>query len=169
MPTVRYDLVPDRSQVWIEGSSSIHPIHATATGLTGWVELAMEGDGVGATPKVTGGIRVEVDRLRSGNALVDAETRRRIDAGRHPEITGTVTGSTRLAADQLGLTGEITFRGETRPVRGELFVGMADGELRLAGEQQMDVRDWGLQPPRIGLVRVHPDITVRLQAVAVPA
>ena len=30
MPT-RYELLPESSQVWIEGTSSLHPIHATAT------------------------------------------------------------------------------------------------------------------------------------------
>ena len=42
-------------------------------------------------------------------------------------------------------------------------------ELRLAGSQELDVRDWGLQPPRVGLLRVHPAITVRFEAVARPA
>ncbi|MCU1370618.1 MAG: hypothetical protein JWO77_1812 [Ilumatobacteraceae bacterium] len=169
MTSVRFDLVPDRSQVWVEGSSSIHPIHATATGLTGWVELSFGPDGLAATPAVTGEVRIEVERLRSGNPLVDAETRRRIDARRFPEIIGRVTSSARAGADQLALAGEISFRGETQPVEGDLFVGRHGDELRLAGEQTMDVRQWGLQPPRIGLVKVHPQIEVRLQAVALPA
>ncbi len=45
MPT-RYELVPEESQVWIEGSSSVHPIRATASGLTGWVELTMVKNGL---------------------------------------------------------------------------------------------------------------------------
>lgn len=165
MPRTRYQLDPDRSQVWIDGSSSIHPIRATATGVRGWVELMVAGGGPGATPKAEGEVRIEVDRLRSGNPLVDAETRRRIDAGRHPEIIGTVTTSSRVDPGRLALTGQITFRGETQPVDGELEVTVQDDELHLSGQQQLDVRRWGLQPPKLGLVRVHPDITVRFQAV----
>lgn len=167
MPRIRHELDPDRSQVWIEGSSSLHPIHATATGLTGWVEL-LSGGGPDAPPDVQGEVRVEVERLKSGNPLVDAETRRRIDARRYPEIVGTVTSSTRLAVDRVALTGDITFRGETKPVEGELQVTLEDDALRLAGSQQFDVRTWGLEPPRIGLVRVHPTITVRFEAVTRP-
>lgn len=169
MPRIRHELDPDRSQVWIDGSSSIHPIRATATGLHGWVELALTRGEVAAAPKVAGEVRVAVDRLRSGNPIVDAETRRRIDAGHHPEIVGTVTASSRLGPDRVALTGDIAFRGETRPVDGELLVVLEDGELRLSGSQELDVRDWGLQPPRVGLLRVHPTITVRFEAVARPA
>jgi polyisoprenoid-binding protein YceI len=168
MARIRYELDPDRSQVWIDGSSSIHPIRATATGLHGWVELQLTDDTIGANPNAAGEVRVEVDRLKSGNPLVDAETRRRIDAGHHPEIVGVVTASSHLAPDRLALTGDITFRGETRAVDGELVISVDGDDLRLAGSQQLDVRDWGLQPPRVGLLRVHPDITVRFEAVARP-
>jgi len=169
MPRVRYELDPNRSQVWIDGSSSIHPIRATATGLHGWVELLLVDGRVGATPAVAGEVRVEVDRLKSGNPIVDAETRRRIDAGNHPEIVGVVSSSSRLDLDRVALTGEIAFRGVTRAVDGELTVTVEGGDLAIAGSQQLDVRDWGLKPPRVGLLRVHPEITVRFEAVGLPS
>ena len=164
MAATRFELDPERSQVWIEGSSSVHPIHGTATGLEGWVSLALDSVQVAAVPAVDGEVRIAVGRLRSGNPLVDAETRRRIDARRFPDIVGTVTGSTRAAGDRVALEGTIAFRGETQEVAGELTVGVADGEIHVTGEARFDVRTWGLQPPRLGLVRVHPDITVRLDA-----
>ena len=165
MARTRFELDPERSQVWIDGSSSIHPIRASATGVDGWIEVMLTATGVGATPKVAGEVRIEVERLKSGNPLVDAETRRRIDAGRYPEIVGTVTGSSRVDLQRLSLSGDITFRGETKPVDGELEVTIDADELHLAGEQQFDVRTWGLQPPKIGLLRVHPEVTVRFEAV----
>lgn len=167
MARIRYELDPERSQVWIEGSSSIHPIRASATGLHGWIELEDPADGLGSSPRVAGEVRIAVDRLKSGNPLVDAETRRRIDAGRHPEIVGAVAGSTGLGDDRVGLGGTIAFRGEVQPVEGELHITADGDELRLAGTQRFDVRRWGLQPPKIGLLRVHPDIDVRFEAIAV--
>lgn len=155
----------------IDGSSSVHPIRAAASGLDGWIELDLDGAALAAEPAATGGVRIEVARLRSGNPLVDAETRRRIDAGRFPEIVGEITGSTRLADDRLALTGDLTFRGVTQPVHGELVLVLAidGGGIGLAGEEDFDVRAWGLQPPRIGLLRVHPTIRVRIEAVGGPA
>ena len=99
MPT-RYELVPESSQVWIEGSSSLHPIHATATGLSGWVELSLTRTGLRKSSGVTGEVRVDVSHLESGNSLVDRETRRRIDANRFPEIVGTAVASKRVASDR---------------------------------------------------------------------
>ena len=166
MPRLRYDLDPERSQVWIDGSSSIHPIRASATGVHGWIELMLTRGRVDRAQAAEGEVRVEVDRLKSGNPLVDAETRRRIDASHHPEIVGVATGgSTGLGPQLIGLTGDIAFRGETRPVEGELTVAIEGDEITLTGEQQLDVRDWGLQPPKVGLLRVHPQITVRFAAV----
>lgn len=106
--------------------------------------------------------------MRSGNGLVDRETRRRIDARRHPEITGVVTGSDRVAGDRLSLRGDLTFRGETRQVEGEVGVVVDDGGERivLEGSQSFDVRDWGLEPPRFAMLKVHPGIDVRVHVEA---
>lgn len=166
---VRYDVVPDESQVWIDGSSSVHPIRATATGLTGWFDLATTARGVGKAPGLAGEIRIEVGRLRSGNPIVDRETRRRVDARHHPEIVGTVVAAERLAADRLGVTGTIAFRGEVQTVTGELSVARADGRVTFEGSATFDVRDWGLQPPRVALLQVHPDVDVRIHVVAEPS
>lgn len=172
----RYELVPDESQVWIEGTSSVHPIRAVATGLTGWVELSLTKSGLRAGSGVLGEVRVEVARLRSGNSLVDRETRRRIDAQRFPEIVGTAVASERISADRVSIEGDIAFRGETQRVRGELAVSspttpegstVAERRVLLEGAQRFDVRDWGLQPPRLALLKVHPEIEVRVRLVAV--
>jgi hypothetical protein len=162
----RFVIDPDVSQVWIEGSSSVHAIHATATGLTGSIELVRSRDGIAAGPGLVGEVRVAVGRLASGNALVDRETRRRIDATRHPEIVGTVTAGESIAPGHFMVTGDIAFRGEVRSVSGELVISFEEERLIVEGTQSFDVRNWGLRLPRLGLVRVHPDVRVRVRVIA---
>jgi len=162
----RFIIDPEASEVWIEGTSSVHPIHASATGLTGWVELSRSRSGIARAPRLAGEVRIAVDRLSSGNSLVDRETRRRVDARRHPEIVGTITGGERSAADRLAVTGDIAFRGEVRPVSGELTVSDDGDRLVLDGSETFDVREWGLEPPRVALLRVHPEVGVRIHVVA---
>jgi hypothetical protein len=162
----RFVVDPDASRVWIEGSSSVHPIRATATGLAGWVELSRSGGGIARDPGLGGEIRIAVDGLESGNSLVDRETRRRIDARHHPEIIGTVATAERIGKDRLAVVGEISFRGQICAVSGEITVSTEGGRLVLEGEQAFDVRDWGLQPPRVALLRVHPDVRVRIHITA---
>jgi polyisoprenoid-binding protein YceI len=161
-----YVIDPDASQVWIDGSSSVHPVRATATGLTGWITLATTASGVAKAPALGGEIRIDVGRLRSGNPLVDRETRRRIDARHHPEIVGTVTAGERTAPDRLHVTGTIAFRGQLQSVTGEVTVGLAPDRVTVEGATTFDVRTWGLQPPRVGLLRVHPEVNVRIHVVA---
>ena len=161
----RYELDPDQSQVWIEGTSSVHPIHATATGLTGWVDVTTRSGRLTAKPAFAGEVRVAVDRLQSGNPLVDRETRRRIDAKRHPEIVGTVVEASREVEDRVAVAGDIAFRGEVSRVEGSVTVIVDGPEVVLEGSQRLDVRDWGLQPPKVALLRVHPEIDVRIRLV----
>jgi hypothetical protein len=162
----RFDFDPGFSQVWVEGSSSVHPIHGTATGVTGWIELVLSDDGTVDASGFAGEVHVAVDRLSSGNVLVDRETRRRIDATRHPEIVGRVTAAERIASDRLAVTGDIAFRGEVASVTGELVVARDSERLVVEGTQTFDVREWGLRLPRIGFLRVHPDVRVRVRLVA---
>lgn len=168
----RFELDPLRSRVSIAGTSSIHPINATASGLEGWVELGLGGRGSADVQDVVGEVRIAVDQLRSGNAMVDRETRRRIDARRFPMIVGRTIGARRTGPTRFALDGEIDFRGSTVVVAGELEVvrDAAAGhgaEVHLSGEQSFDVRDWGLVPPRVGFLKVHPHVSVEIDVVAV--
>jgi polyisoprenoid-binding protein YceI len=164
----RYSLDPERCQVWIEGSSTVHPIHATATGLEGWIEVDMGKSGLTAKAHAAGEVRIEVDKLRSGNALVDRETRRRVDAKKFPNIVGRLVTTTRTSETVLAATGEIDFRGETCPVEGELTLRPDGDGLVIEGEQRFDIRDWGLQPPKLGLLKVRPEVVVKVNLVATP-
>lgn len=162
----RYVLVPDRSQVWIEGSSSVHAIHATAAGLDGWLEVDLTAKGLAAKAGAAGHVEIAVARLRSGNPLVDRETRRRVDARKHPLIVGEITGLDGVEPTALHLRGVIRFRGASCDVHGDLSVTRDGDVLVLEGEQAFDVRDWGLQPPRLLMLTVHPEVKVRIRAEA---
>ncbi len=115
---------------------------------------------------LAGEVHVAVDRLASGNALIDRETRHRIDAVRYPEIVGTVTTAEPIDSKRLAVEGDIAFRGEVRSVSGELAVRFDGTQLIVEGTQTFDVREWGLRPPRIGLLRVHPEVRVRIRLAA---
>jgi len=157
---------PEHSQVRISGSSSVHPIHAAATGLEGWLEVAEAPTATGGSSPLAGEVRIEVERLRSGNSLVDRETRRRIDASRFPEIVGTVESARQTGSDRFAVVGTVAFRGETHQVDGELTVSTRGDAIVIEGSQTFDVRDWGLEPPRLALLKVHPevDVVIRLEA-----
>jgi polyisoprenoid-binding protein YceI len=165
----RYRIVPERSRVWIDARSSLHPIHSQTDGLEGWLELEIRRNGkvdVAATPR--GQLRLPVARLTSGNPLEDRELRRRIDARRHPTIVGEL--STMKASGEDGryvVGGDLTFKGVTNSYRDEMAFEVVDQRtLRLTGESTFDVRDFGMEPPRILMLKVEPQVAVRVELFA---
>jgi polyisoprenoid-binding protein YceI len=155
----RFRIDPERSSVVIDASSSVHPIHSRTQGVEGFVDLESR----------QGELSLDVDRLRSGNPLEDRELKRRIDARRFPTIVGRLTELHDTdVAGRYRVVGEITFRGVTRICEDDMtFTILDDGTLQIGGTTTFDIRDWGMEPPRILVLRVHPEVTVTLDAVAV--
>lgn len=171
MGTYRFD--PAASRLDVHASSSLHGIDTGADGMEGELTLTLTAEGVvDRSAPVEATIRFALDRLRSGNPLEDVATERAIELKRYPEVEGRLTTIEPAggSAGRYRVAGELTFHGVTRDVDGEIELTVADdGSLALVGEQVLDVRDWKVRPPRLGLLKVHPDIRVRLSATAVPA
>jgi polyisoprenoid-binding protein YceI len=166
----RYVIVPERSQVWIDARSSLHPINTRTDGLEGYLEFEADGGGRidldAECPRAR--LSLPVDRLQSGNALEDRELRRRIDARRFPTIVGELTAMKAVGADSRYLvTGDLTVRGVTRSYEDEMeFAFLDDGTIRAGGRSTFDVRDFGMEPPRILMFKVEPEVQVRVEIIA---
>lgn len=153
----RYEFLPEESSAFLDASSSIHPIRTTTNGLTGFLDL----------DEATGELHVPLGELRSGNPLIDRETRRRLDTNRYPEITAVASSLEQEAGTTYRAAGKVTAMGETVDAEGELtLTPEGDDTLRIKGEQTFDVRQWGVQPPSLLVIKVHPDVIVRLDVVA---
>ena len=165
----RYDIVSERSQVLIEATSSMHPINSRTDGLEGFVELEVGETGrVDTTAEPNGELSLRVERLSSGNALEDRELRRRVDTRRFPTIDGRLrTLHDTGRDDRYVVRGDLTFRGVTNSYEDEMTIARFDDQtLRLEGRSTFDIRDFGMEPPRILMLRVHPEVAVTVTIVA---
>jgi DNA-binding PadR family transcriptional regulator len=164
----RFRVVPDRSVVVIDARSSVGPITFGALGVTGVIEAPISGGRVCAGGCPTAHLEIEVEHLRSGNSLYDAELLRRIDARRSPTVTLDLRACTPIGAtDRFQLEGEVTFHGVSRPMEGTVSVTMpSDHALMVRGEQVVDIRDFGLASPTVLMLRIYPDVVVGLQVEA---
>lgn len=166
---MRYDLDPEQSTLEIHASSSIHPIE-TRTGVTGWIDCTPGAEGCpDPAHPISGQVTFSLGEMRSGNPLIDREAERRLDVRHHPTVTAVLTSL--VPADEEGAwrgEGELTFHGVTRPVAGILRVENEGAGLRLEGTTEIDVTDFGVQPPSLLLVKVHKEVRVDLRAVAEP-
>jgi polyisoprenoid-binding protein YceI len=165
----RYQISPHRSKVVINARSSLHPIHSETDGLEGWIDLEVLGGGrlnLTVAPKAQ--LTLPVEQLQSGSPLEDRELKRRIDARRFPTIDGELTEMKETGRDGRYLvSGELTFRGTTRHHEDEMTVEQVDDStIKLEGTSTFDIRDFGMQPPRILMLKVEPDVTVTVEIVA---
>ena len=164
----RYTIVPTESRVSIEARSSLHPIHSETDGLEGWFEADVLGGGrLNPATRPSGHLELPVDNLSSGNPLYDREMRRRVDARRHPTVAGDLTEMKATDEDhRYQVSGDVTFRGTTNSYVDEMRVSFPeDGVVHLEGSHVFDIRDFGMQPPKILSFRVYPDVTVTVAVV----
>jgi hypothetical protein len=165
----RFRFVPARSTVRIEGSSSVHPIQTTADGLEGYVDLEF-GPGGEVTSSATpvGTLSFPLDKLSSGNAMEDRELYRRADIRRFPTITGVLDRIGAPAEDgTFEVGGDVTFKGVTRHYEHLLAIkAVDDSTVELTGGSRFDIRDFGMQPPKMLMLKVHPEVDVSIDVVA---
>lgn len=167
MPT-RYRIVPERSQLWAEARSSLHPIRMETDGFEGFIEADTH-DGhlrFDVAPKAH--LELDVDRIKSGNRIYDYELERRLETRRYPRIKGEVSDVLPLdGRDRCRVRGDLSLHGVTKRVEGEVtFRVLDDDTIEIEGEKVIDMRTFGLEPPTLLVLKVHPEVKIRARLVA---
>ncbi len=161
----KYRVIPERSRLWAEARSSLHPIRVETSGLRGDLEAEVE-DGkvrLGAPFKV----EIDAERLRSGNGLVDGELQRRLDTRKFPRVIGAVRAVEPGGDGRSRLQGDLSLHGVTQSTDADVTVRLVDEKtIEIEGEKTIDMRDYGLTPPKFLMFRVQPDVKVRARLVA---
>ena len=161
-----YRVIPERSRLWAEARSTLHPVRVETDGLTGTVEA----DVVDGQPRLAAPFRVDIDaeRLRSGNGLVDGELQKRLDTRKFPRVVGAVKEVELLGAPgRWRLRGELTLHGVTQKTDVDVSVRVLDERtLEIEGEKTIDMRDYGMPPPKLLFLKVQPDVKIRARLTA---
>lgn len=128
-------------------------------------------------------LAIPIASLFSGDARRDAHLRSAdfFDAESHPEITFTSTGVRRSGEDLYAVTGDLTIRGTTKPVRvdvrlqgiGNDPMGKNRQRAFIEAKTRIDRRDWGLvwnMPVPQGVLVSHDiDLEVAAQVISAEA
>jgi len=159
-----------RSSVEIHGKSSLHPIHGRLRdgALSGTVEATVADGVVDTAAPVSGHVEFLMTGLSFGNSMYDRELPKRLDTAKYPLVT--------LDLVKIQVGGSDTYQVELRLALHGASVAFdeavhaaitADGEmLTVSGEHQFDIRQFGVEPPRMLGMKVHPDFTVNLSLAA---
>ena len=133
--------------------------------------MSLEPDGgVAVTASPSGELSLAVDRLRSGNRLEDRELHRRIDSGRFPTIVGVLRKMepSGVARDVPGEWRHHVSGRDPRARRPDATSSVVDGHtIEVGGTSRFDIREFGMDPPRLLMARVEPEVEIRIHIVAV--
>jgi polyisoprenoid-binding protein YceI len=164
----RYRIIPERSPLSAEAKSSLHPIRVEAVGFEGYLDLEVTDGRLNLDVPVSGHIEFPVEMLKTGNGLYDRELERRLEARRYPRIRGEVREVRALdTPGRYAIRGELSFHGMTKPVERNVAIRtVADHAIEIDGEIQLDMRDYALEPPKLLMLRVYPEVHVRGRVVA---
>jgi polyisoprenoid-binding protein YceI len=146
----------------------VGPISFGAVGLDGTIEADVANNVVRPGSQPAAHIEIAVKGLRSGNTLYDAELMRRIDARQFPTAAIDLTETTAVGrGNRYRLAGRMSFHGVTRDVHGAVSVDVVnDQRLVVTGEQVFDIRDFDVPSPTVLMLRIYPDVRVRLHVEA---
>jgi polyisoprenoid-binding protein YceI len=162
-----------RSEVRFFLRAPKHGVEGTTRAITGGVEVR---DGDLSTARA-GEARVEAATLDAGNPILNHNMRGKLETDRHPDIRFVATGFEPASGAREGgspwrgaVTGDLTVRNATRPVRLDV-VARVDGDgLRVEGSTEFKLTDFGIDPPRfLGLLRVKDWVRVEFDVVVAPA
>lgn len=164
----RYQILPRRSRLEAEAQSTLHPIRLETDGLRGSFEAERRGAHLDLEVVPQAELEIDAGLLQTGNRLYDLELRRRLEIRKYPTIVGKVHRLQRCGAgNRYAIGGELRFHGVIRPLEGEVEVRFADEKtLEVEGEHVIDVRDFGLEVPKLFMLKVEPRVRVRCAIVA---
>jgi hypothetical protein len=164
----RYVVAPLDSWIAFEGRSTLHSVQGKATNLDGYVEAAWNSDGTLSTqPAPRMHLEFPVEQLRSSNGLQDREMWKMIDSKRFPRIAADLRQLLPTQdPDRYAASGDVTLAGKSRRYDGTLTLSHSADRMAIEGEVDVDIRDFGLKPPSLLLIKVEPIVKLRLHAVA---
>jgi polyisoprenoid-binding protein YceI len=163
----RFEVSNADSSLTFFATSTLFPVYGKASEMSGYVEAAWtENRALCLSPVPKMHLELKVESLRTGNELQDREMWNLIDSKRFPRILAELCELSAALPGRYAAAGQITLAGLARRYEGELAL-MRDGKrVTIAGEINVDVRDFGLKAMNLLVLSVEPLVRVRLHLVA---
>jgi polyisoprenoid-binding protein YceI len=147
-----------RSEVLLETKHTwgLRPVHGVFQQVTG-------GGTVTAAGQVSGTITIAAASIDTKSTMRDKDLRsaKVFDVARHPDISYTVDGI-QGGNGSVRVTGQLTVRGQARPVAFDAQVTAIADEVRLEARVPVNRADFGLTYSPLGMASLDNVITLRL-------
>jgi polyisoprenoid-binding protein YceI len=164
-----FHVVPEQSALLVEARSSAGPITFGTMTLDGRAEFATSPD-IDSLVPISAYLAIPVSGLVSGNALYDAELRRRLDSRRFPLIAVELHTARSRGGGRYVAEGDLTIHGTTRRLTGSVSLAEQDEDTLLAtGSEVVDIRDFDIDLPSVLMLKIYPDVSVQFRLTATRA
>jgi len=167
---MRFSVDAAESFLDVEGRSSLHPVKAKSTSLRGYIDAQWNGEKLVLDPAPRMHLEIPIESLSSGNGLEDRQMRQLVGSRSFPNIVAELTKVSALngTSGAYAVTGAISLRGSTKTADGVITLKRDGDRLVIDGEKSVDMRDFDIQPPRILMLQVYPELKIRMHLVGVP-
>jgi polyisoprenoid-binding protein YceI len=147
---------------------NFHTSHVNADALSGVIECEVDEHGIPRLDRpYSAELTLPVDAIKSGNGIQDLEMRRRFDASRYPTINARVTHGEALKGEgRYRAVAQVTMHGQTREIQGDVQLGVKGRTLTIDGQQVINMKEFGIDPPRLIILKVEPDVDLQVHIVA---
>lgn len=171
----------DSSRLWITGRSNVNQFECEAREHRGeafiFETTTMTGDTVSVdTDSTSIFLEIDVMGIECGRSRMNRDLQKALKADDFPHITFTFDeiisineGAGASNAVQLEVSGSLTVAGVTREVNVQLTgYTLENGRVRAAGNKQIRMTDFNVQPPTamLGLVKAEDELTVHFDLIA---
>jgi hypothetical protein len=166
--TLRYTVSRAESVLTFAAKSTLHSVNGKNTMLDGFIEAGLNDEGrLIFDPLPSMHLDFLVEQLRSGNNMLDQQMWKLIDSKRFPRITADLrTLAPTDSPFHFTGSGDITLSGRVKRYAGEISFSVRGTDLIFEGDLDVDIRDFGLTPPNLLIIRVDPIVKVHLHLVA---
>ena len=153
------------SKVWVSGTSTVRSWRCESTQVGGNAQAG--GTQLSQVSQGSGEITIPLSTLDCRNGTMNGHMRNALKASDNPTIRFRATSVAVSADGAARMTGPLTIAGQTREVTINGTAASQSGRLRVTGTRQLNMTDFGVQPPRLmaGTMRVNPAVTIGFDVV----
>ncbi|MFA5670360.1 MAG: YceI family protein [Balneolaceae bacterium] len=156
-----YNLVQEKSQVTVSGTSSLHDWEIDAEKFSGLATITIQDGNLEAIDKLN--LTVEVESIISGKRVMDGKVREAFDAKKNPLIIFELNEVTSITADSVFTTGKLTMAGVTNTINlAGAYTIDGNGILSVTGSKQVKMTDYKIDPPRamMGTIKTGDEVEI---------
>ena len=162
----QYQLDPNLSSMYIDGTSTLHDWTSTVEGIKGSLNPEIAEGKLSKIKSIH--LDVAVNSIKSGKSAMDKNTYNALNESAHPNISFRLK-TYHIDETMLTLGGDLTISGVTQSIKIRTPYSMTGEKIKIDGSYKLQMTDYNVEPPTavMGTIKTGDDVTVRFHLVFV--